>query len=241
VWEDIRTWTGTRQVCNTYGITETGSWVAGLADADCVAEDGLIGEGWGAIIKVLRIADTTTPIQAESECAINEAGYVWLNTPALMQGYFQRDDLTSQAVTNGWFFTGDIGLMNEKNQLVLRGRERDEINKGGMKIYPADIDAVVERFEFASDVCSFANDDAIYGQTVAMAVVLTQQDDATICALYDWMKVHLAEPKMPNQWWVVTEIPRTSRGKINREAVKTACAALQPIDLVGILNKAAQK
>ncbi len=241
VWEDIRSWTGTRQVCNTYGITETGSWVAGLNDADCVAEDGLIGEGWGAIIKVLRIADTTTPIQAEAECATNEAGYVWLNTPALMQGYFQRDDLTSQAVTNGWFFTGDVGLINEKNQLVLRGRERDEINKGGMKIYPADIDAVVERFEFASDVCTFANDDAIYGQTVAMAVVLTQQDNATICALYDWMKAHLAEPKMPNQWWVVTEIPRTSRGKINREAVKTACAVLPPLDLVGILNKAVQK
>lgn len=241
IWDDIRNWTGTRQVCNAYGITETGSWVAGLSDANCDAEDGLVGEGWGAIIKVLKTADTNAPLDSKAECATNEAGYVWLNTPALMQGYFQRDDLTQQAVINGWFFTGDIGLLNEKGQLVLRGRERDEINKGGMKIYPADVDAVVERFEFASDVCTFANDDAIYGQTVAMAVVLTKQDDTTICALYDWMKMHLAEPKMPNQWWVVTEIPRTSRGKINREAVKTACISLPPIDLVGILNKAAQK
>jgi acyl-CoA synthetase (AMP-forming)/AMP-acid ligase II len=58
IWEDIRTWTGTRQVCNAYGITETGSWVVGLSnDADCAAEDGLVGEGWGAVVKVLRTAN----------------------------------------------------------------------------------------------------------------------------------------------------------------------------------------
>ena len=237
VWEDIRKWSGTRQVCNAYGITETGSWVAGLSDANVDAEDGLVGEGWGAIIKVLNTAETNVPISAEMECAVNEAGYVWLNTPALMKGYFQREDLTANAVSNGWFVTGDIGLINDKGQLVLKGRERDEINKGGMKIYPADVDAVVERFEFASDVCTFANDDAIYGQTVAMAVVLSKEDGATIRKLYEWMKAHLAEPKMPNHWWVVKEIPRTSRGKINREAVKEACLKLQPLDLVSILNE----
>ena len=47
LWEDIRSWTGIRQVCNAYGITETGSWVAGLANADVPAEDGLIGEALG--------------------------------------------------------------------------------------------------------------------------------------------------------------------------------------------------
>ena len=97
-WEDIRKWTGTRQVCNTYGITETGSWVAGLEDASVSAEDGLIGEGWGAVIKVLHTDDTTQPLKAEQRCATGESGYVWLNTPALMKGYFRRDDLTAKAV-----------------------------------------------------------------------------------------------------------------------------------------------
>jgi long-chain acyl-CoA synthetase len=69
---------------------------------------------------------------------------------ALMKGLFQRDDLTALAVSEGWFLTGDIGFIDERGRLVLRGRERDEINKGGMKIYPADIDTVVERFEHAS-------------------------------------------------------------------------------------------
>lgn len=235
VWEEIRTWTGTRQVCNAYGITETGSWVAGLADADVAAEDGLIGEGWGAVIKVLRTSETDVPLDAGAECAVGETGYVWLNTPALMKGYFQRDDLTAKAVIDGWFFTGDIGVLDALGRLSLRGRERDEINKGGMKIYPADVDAVVERFDRASDVCTFAIEDALYGQIVGMAVVLSDPQDATVHALHAWMQRHLAEPKMPSRWWAVAEIPRTSRGKINREAVRDACAAQAPLDMVRLL------
>jgi len=98
------------------------------------------------------------------------------------------------------------------------------------------VDAVVERFEQASDVSTFALDDEIYGQTVGIAVVLTDRDDATLRALHRWMLAHLAEPKMPARWWVVESIPRTSRGKINRDAVKAACAGLAPLDMAHILG-----
>lgn len=236
-WEDIRRWTGTRQVCNAYGITETGSWVAGLDDAGVPAEDGLIGTGWGAVIKVLRTNDTTQPLLPEMECDVGESGYVWLSTPALMKGYFRRDDLTAKAVMDGWFMTGDIGFLDATGRLYLRGRERDEINKGGMKIYPSDIDAVVERFAAATDVCAFALDDPIYGQAVGMAVVLNDTSDETIRSLLDWMKSRLAEHKMPSRWWAMEAIPRTSRGKINRDAVKSACEKQAALDLPAILAR----
>jgi acyl-CoA synthetase (AMP-forming)/AMP-acid ligase II len=237
LWTDIRKWTRTPHVCNAYGITETGSWVAGLEKADVPAEDGLIGYGWGAVVKVLKTDATTEPLDPDLECRTGESGFVWLNTPALMKGYFRRDDLTAKAVVDGWFLTGDIGLLDEQGRLLLRGRERDEINKGGMKIYPADIDAVVERFAAASDVCAFALDDAIYGQSVGMAVVLNKTDDATIRGLYAWMKSHLAEHKLPSRWWMMDAIPRTSRGKINRDAVKAACDQRPALDLPSILAR----
>lgn len=237
MWEDIRRWSGTRSVCNAYGITETGSWVAGLSAADVPAEDGLIGHGWGSVIQVLHTNETSQSLDPESRCVPGEPGYVWLNTPALMKGYFQRNDLTEKAVVNGWFLTGDIGVLDDQGQLVLRGRERDEINKGGMKVFPSDIDAVVERFDHAADVCTFALDDPIYGQNVGIAVVLQDRSDETIYALYRWMKLHLSESKMPMRWWLIAEIPRTSRGKINRDAVKAACQDLSPLDLPAILGK----
>lgn len=236
-WEDIRRWTGTQQVCNAYGITETGSWVAGLEDASAPAEDGLIGEGWGAVIEILHTDDPARALDGEQRCAVGEPGYVWLNTPALMKGYFRRDDLTDRAVAGGWFLTGDIGFRDERGRLVLRGRERDEINKGGTKIYPSDIDAVVERFGRASDACAFALDDAVYGQTVGMALVLVDDGEDTIRGLHAWLKSHLAEHKLPSRWWVVDAIPRTSRGKVNRDAVKAACEKRPPLDLPSILAR----
>ena len=235
-WDEIRKWTGTRQVCNAYGITETGSWVAGLDDCDVPAEDGLIGTGWGAVIQILRTNDTTQPIREEDRCAVGDSGYVWLNTPALMKGYFGREDLTAKAVRDGWFMTGDIGSVDDRGRLLLRGRERDEINKGGMKIYPSDIDAVVERFERAKDVCAFALDDPIYGQSVGMAVVLADRGEETIRALHAQMSKQLAEQKMPSRWWVLEDIPRTSRGKLNRDAVKAACEQQPALDLPSILK-----
>jgi len=241
MWGDIRAWTGTRNVCNAYGITETGSWVAGLVDADVPAEDGLIGQGWGAVVQVLHTRDTAQTLDPESRCGPGESGFVWLNTPALMKGYFRRDDLTAETVVDGWFLTGDIGFLDDRGRLVLRGRERDEINKGGMKIFPTDIDAVVERFESTTDVCTFALDDPIYGQNVGMAVVLADRSEESIRALHGWMKTHLAEAKMPVRWWMVDAIPRTSRGKINRDAVKAACQSLPQLDLPTILGKAAAR
>jgi len=100
--------------------------VAGLEDASVPAEDGLIGHGWGAVIKVLKTNAADAPLNAELACAPGESGYVWLNTPALMKGYFRRDDLTARAVVDGWFMTGDIGFLDETGWLVLRGGKRDD-------------------------------------------------------------------------------------------------------------------
>jgi acyl-CoA synthetase (AMP-forming)/AMP-acid ligase II len=201
--------------------------VAGFAP-----EDGLIGEAWGGVIKVLRTSDARALFEAD-ECARGESGHVWVNTPALMRGYLGRDDLTAEVVSAGWLRTGDIGVIDDRGWLYLRGREREEINKGGMKVYPGDIDAVVDRFDEAVDVCTFAIEDRLLGEDVAMAVVLRRADPETLQRLHDWMARHLAKHQMPRRWYLVDEIQRTSRGKINRAAVAARCADLPPVDLRG--------
>jgi acyl-CoA synthetase (AMP-forming)/AMP-acid ligase II len=242
LWRDVRQWTGTRAVANTYGITEVGSWVAGLADPDVEPEDGLIGEPWGAAIRILRSRDPGEVAKPGAACAPGEAGHVWLATPALMRGYLDRDDLTAEVVApGGWFLTGDVGLLDDRGRLHLRGREREEINRGGVKIHPGDVDAVAERFDGVADVCTFGIDDAAYGQAVAMAVVLRPPaGEAAVGSLYGWMRRHLAEHKMPTRWFLLDGIARTSRGKVDREAVRQACAARAPLDLARILAREAR-
>jgi acyl-CoA synthetase (AMP-forming)/AMP-acid ligase II len=193
-------------------------------------EDGLIGVPWGVDIKISRSNSTQTPPGAAQECTPGERGYIWVNTPALMKGYLGRDDLTRQVVSEGWFLTGDIGFIDEQGLLYLRGREREEINKGGTKVYPADIDAVVERFDGTLDVCSFGYKDPLYGENVGIAVVLRSSNEESLRRLYDWASRHLAKHQLPLRWHIVEEIPRTSRGKVNRARMAERCAQLSPID-----------
>jgi acyl-CoA synthetase (AMP-forming)/AMP-acid ligase II len=236
LWKSIQEWTGTREVMNAYGITETGSWVAGTMGKDVTPEDGLIGEGWGTVIKVLKTSSTDIPPGLMTECANGESGHVWLNTPALMQGYLGRDDLTNKVVSQGWFLTGDIGLIDDRGLLYLRGREREEINKGGMKVYPCDIDAVAERYEETLDVCTFPYEDTLNGEDIGIAVVLKQINDENVRGLYTLLKSHLAKFQMPQRWYFLSEIPRTSRGKVNRMNVAEKCSTLEPIDVRSLVR-----
>jgi acyl-CoA synthetase (AMP-forming)/AMP-acid ligase II len=231
LWQDIRDWCGTEEVLNSYGITETGSWVAGTTVPGFTPEDGMIGYAWGAVIRVLKSADTGTPPGLAEECKTGEEGYVWLNTPALMKGYFERDDLTREVVSQGWFMTGDVGLLDERGVLYLRGRVREEINKGGMKVHPADIDAVVERLEGVKDACSFGFEDPLFGEDVAIALVLEDPSDENVLELQALTRKQLAAHKVPVRWYVLDAIPRTSRGKVNRSHVAERCADRQALAL----------
>lgn len=226
LWRDIAEWTGAPEVWNSYGITETGSWVAGTSMGPFEPEDGLIGIPWGSDVRVMSSMDANQPPGIADECGPGDEGYVWLNTPALMKGYLDRPDLTDRVVTQGWFSTGDVGVKDDRGWLYLRGRERDEINKGGMKIHPADIDGVVERFRHTKDVCTFAFQDPLYGEDVGVAVVLDDNSEPVVIELKQWVRHHLAEHRIPRRWYVVDEIPRTSRGKVNRAEVASSCASI---------------
>ena len=231
LWRGIIDWTGAPDVINAYGITETASWVAGTTVDGVTPDDGLIGVPWGAEIKILDGSSTDRPPDFRSERVHGESGYVWLKTPALMKGYLGRDDLTQRVVAQGWFSTGDIGVIDERGLLYLRGRERDEINKGGMKVYPGDVDMVAEQFEKTVDVCTFAYGDPFYGENIGMAVVLKSANDDDIRCLYERLNQRLAKFQMPQRWYLLSEIPRTARGKVNRAKLAETCAPLEPLDL----------
>lgn len=230
LWRSMQEWTGTRDVKNAYGITETGSWLAGTPDDFREPEDGLIGVAWGGSLRVMPSSDPAQSPTWSPACAAGESGHIWIRTPALMKGYLDRDDLTDAVVIDGWFCTGDIGVIDERGQLYLRGREREEINKAGMKVHPGDVDAVVERFPDTLDVCTFAVPDALLGEEVGVAVVLPDVSDTMLLDLHAWAREHLASHQLPRRWYLLDEIPRTSRGKVNRADVAQHCATLKPVD-----------
>ena len=213
----IQAWAGIDDVRNTYGITETGSWLAGTPGELADFTDGFIGPVWGGKLRVVDDAGADQPT--------GEAGMVLVQTPALMLGYYQRPDLSAEVLHQGWFVTGDIGFLDAGGQLTLVGRRRHEINKGGLKVYPEDVDLVLERHPAVAEACTFAIEDPIAGQNVAAAVVPRPDQDFNLDELRLWLKERLSAHKHPVRWFIVEKIPRTSRGKVNREAVARSLLA----------------
>ena len=91
-------------------------------------------------------------------------GEIVVQTPGLMTGYLNRPDLTSAAIRNGWFHTGDRGSVDAAGRIWLTGRIKDEINRGGMKIQPAEIDMLLERHPAIAEACTFGIADPVSGQ-----------------------------------------------------------------------------
>lgn len=229
LWKDIQDWTGTADVLNAYGITETASWLGGTTVEGFVPEDGLIGRPWGAAVKIVAAGDAPAGPDVAEVCRAGQPGRIWVNTAALMRGYLDRDDLTRDVVSDGWFATGDIGYVDDRGLLYLRGREREEINKGGLKVYPGDIDAVVERSPSTIDSCTFGYEDPLYGENVGIAVVVSPATAQTLGEVYEFARRRLAVHQMPARWYLVEHIPRTARGKVNRADVAGHCATLTPV------------
>lgn len=231
MWQDVARWTGAA-VSNVYGITETASWLAGTATG-ATPEDGLVGEPWGSRIAIAAADEEGDgpPVRSGGQARPGEPGRVWVSTPALMRGYLGRDDLTALAVRGGWLATGDVGALDARGRLHLHGREREEINRGGLKVYPGDVDAVIERCDAALDGCAFGYDDGLGQEEVGVAVVLRSGSEAAMRSVYDWARRHLAPHQMPRRWYAVDEIPRTARGKVNRAQVAARCATLRAVDV----------
>jgi acyl-CoA synthetase (AMP-forming)/AMP-acid ligase II len=227
LWGRIGQWAHGSEVVNTYGITETASWLAGTLEAG-EPQDGLVGEGWGADIWIGPHKDVC-PVLHES-CPDGETGYVWTQTAKLMKGYFRRQDLTEAAVFGGWFFTGDMGTIDERGQLVLAGRVVDEINKGGLKVQPQDVENAADGYQHIRDVCAFAIADDFYGQTVGIAFVMSETGAQSLGEFYRWMETRLSRHKMPSAWFQLPALPRTARGKIQRKAVADLCSTRRPLD-----------
>ena len=235
LWRDVQDWTGIRRVWNIYGITETGSWVAGTSEEMVEPMTGLVGTGWGTQILVSPYDNLTRPDPGAEIGALEsergEKGYVWLRTPSLMQGYLDDEALTQEATSGDWFFTGDLGYIDDQERLVLVGRTRNEINKGGMKVSPEEVDVVLEQHREILEVCTFGIEDPVLGQKVAAAVSLDADgtDGPRAIDLLRWCSPLIADYKIPSMWYRMDSIPKTSTGKVDRLQTAAQCRQLQPI------------
>ena len=207
-------WSGTDDVWNMYGMTETANWAAGSSARDRPPEDGLVGRMWGGEAAI-RLDD--------GAIAPHGSGEIVVRTPSVMAGYYRRADLTQEAFCDGWYRTGDSGEVSRNGLIRLTGRIKDEINRAGAKVIPEEIDRLLEEHQDVSEACAFAIADPVAGEIVGVAVQPTDGADVDTAALEKWCRERIRRICVPERWFVLPELPRTARGKLSRDAVRKRC------------------
>jgi acyl-CoA synthetase (AMP-forming)/AMP-acid ligase II len=212
LWSRIAEWAGC-EVVNCYGITETANWVGGASSREHAPADGLIGRPWGG----------TVAVKGEDGIVRSRGtGEIVVQTPSLMSGYLDRPDLTVAVLRDGWYATGDLGEVDADGMVRLTGRAKDEINRAGFKVQPAEIDMLLESHPAVAEACVFGLPDTVSGEIVAAAIRLAQGAGEDAASLRDWCLQRLRREAAPERWFFVDEIPKTSRGKVSRDAVRNA-------------------
>ncbi|MDZ8055524.1 MAG: AMP-binding protein [Aulosira sp. ZfuVER01] len=148
--------------------------------------------------------------------ANGEPGEVVIRGSNVMLGYENNPTANSNAFTNGWFRTGDQGYLDKEGYLFITGRLKEQINRGGEKISPREVDEVLLDHPAIAQAVAFAVPHPTLGEDVAAAIVLRSNTTVTDREIREFVATRLAEFKVPNQIVFVAEIPKGSTGKLQR-------------------------
>jgi acyl-CoA synthetase (AMP-forming)/AMP-acid ligase II len=204
-------------VLEAYGMTEASHQMASNPLPPAPHKFGAVGPGTGVRIGIVN-ADGR-------HLETGQQGEVVIQGPNVIQGYENNPDANKVSFVDGWFRTGDQGILDADGYLRLVGRIKELINRGGEKIGPPEIDELLLTHPSVSAAVCFGVPHATLGEEVEAAVTLSEP--TTEAELIAYCRERLAEFKRPKKIHIVTEIPRTATGKIQRRAVAAAFAELK--------------
>jgi oxalate---CoA ligase len=191
-------------VLEAYGMTEAAHQVASNPLPPLPHKPGTVGPGTG-----ISIID-----QTGRHLAANTSGEVVVRGPNVMRGYRNSPEANAAAFIDGWFRTGDVGVIDNDGYLALTGRIKDLIDRGGEKISPAEVEAVLLEDPAVAEAVVFGVSDPKYGEEVSAVVV--PQGAASAQELQMYCRTRLADFKVPKQIHLVSAIPKNAMGKVQR-------------------------
>ncbi|MCW5834107.1 MAG: AMP-binding protein [Labilithrix sp.] len=139
-------------------------------------------------------------------------GEVRVRGPAVTSGYLHAPDANAASFEDGWFRTGDLGYLDDDGYLFLQGRIKELIDRGGEKVSPLRVDAVLAANPKVEDAMSFGVPDEKYGEEIAAAIVLKPGVDASEQELERYALTELSAFEAPKRIYFVRDLPRTAKG-----------------------------
>ena len=197
-----------------WGMTETTSMgianpVIGLRKAGSIGIPLI-----GADVKLVDIAG------GSEEVTRGEPGEIVIQSPYVMQGYWDNPEETAEQIWDGWLHTGDIAVQDEDGYIFIVDRKKDMIIAGGYNIYPREIDEVLFAHPKVAEGISLGVPDEYRGETVKAFVVLRAGESASEQEIIDFCRERLAAYKVPKAVEFREALPKSAVGKLLRKVLR---------------------
>ncbi|MBD3562175.1 AMP-binding protein, partial [Planktothrix sp. FACHB-1355] len=195
-------------VIEAYGMTEASHQMASNPLPPKERKPGSVGVAAGPEIAIMN--------ETGHLLSIGEIGEVAIKGANVTQGYENNPKANTEAFTNGWFRTGDLGYLDDDGYLFLKGRIKEIINRAGEKISPREVDEVLLEHPAVAQALTFAAPHTLLGEDVAAAVVLKEGITVSELEIKEFVAQKLADFKVPRVVLFLDEIPKGPTGKLQR-------------------------
>jgi oxalate---CoA ligase len=207
-------------IIEAYGMTEAAHQMASNPLPPDSRRAGSVGRAAGPEIAIMDGAGKTL--------SPDQIGEVVIRGVNVTAGYEDNAAANASAFTDGWFRTGDQGRLDQQGYLWLTGRIKEQINRGGEKISPLEIDNLLMEHPAVQQAIVFAIPDKDYGETVGAAIVLREGAVTDAAAIRNFAKDRLAAFKVPAKIIFVDEIPKGATGKLQRIGLAEKLGLVRP-------------
>jgi len=196
-------------VLEAYGMTEAAHQMASNPIPPGIRKSGTVGISTGVEIAIMNDEGVIL--------SDGEIGEIVIQGSNVVSGYESNPQANLDSYDSGWFRTGDQGFIDDQGYLTLTGRIKELINRSGEKIAPREIDEVLMSHPSVEEAVAFAVPSDVHGEDVSAAVLLAE--DISTAELRQFCRTRLAPFKIPRTIHVVSEIPKTASGKLQRRMV----------------------
>ncbi|HNW58264.1 MAG TPA: AMP-binding protein [bacterium] len=208
-----------------YGFTEAGP----LVTSTRINRDRKPGSAGLPLVGVeLKILD-----EEGHQLRPNQSGEIWVKSPSLMQEYHNKPDKTLQRMRDEWFFSGDIGYLDDEHYLFVQERKEDIITKGGFQIFSFEVEAILARHPAVAEVAVVGIPDPAQGQEVKAFLVLRPDARVSREEINLWCRDHLPVYKSPRQIEFVSTLPKSPTGRILKSKLRSDAALSRTAALHG--------
>ncbi|WP_291867834.1 class I adenylate-forming enzyme family protein [Bradyrhizobium sp.] len=208
------------KLVNCYGATETTSpstMMPGELTATHIDSVGLPCPG----------ADIIIMDAGGRELPRGEIGEIWIRSGSVIKGYWNNPEATAESFTGGFWHSGDLGSIDRENLVRVFDRQKDMINRGGLKIYSAEVESVLACHPGVVESAIIAKPCPVLGERVH-AVIVTRSGDVGTEALRAWCAERLSDYKVPETMDLTLEpLPRNANGKVMKRQLREAWLAAQ--------------